>query len=138
VEEETKRRVFWGLFIMDRYLSSGKYRPQMIKVEDIRIQLPSSERSYMFKERVRTALLSDSLMEMDARQDTHSRHTSSPHRSSNGAGTSASANNSAHFQEDERLGKWEIGLDEGIISRYIRAIDLYGKIIRWSCSGGRR
>jgi hypothetical protein len=140
VEEETKRRIFWGLFIMDRYLSSGKYRPQMVKVEDIRVQLPSSERSYMFKERVRTNLLSDSVIEMDTPQDdyNHRRHTSSPHRGSNGPGNSAAGSSNAQIEEEERLGKWEVGSNEGIISRYIRAIDLYGRIIRWSCSGGRR
>jgi hypothetical protein len=136
VEEETKRRVFWGLFVMDRYLSSGKYRPQMVKVEDIRIQLPSSERSFMFKERVRTSMLSDSLLEMDTHQDAHGRRPDSPQHNASGARTSNTTN--VQIEDLDRFGRWETGLDEGIVSRYIRAIDLYGKIIRWSCRGGRR
>lgn len=138
VEDETKRRMFWGLFILDRYQSSGKFRPQMIKVDDIRIQLPCSERSFMFKERVRTNLLTGSLVDMDTRQDLHHQYTASPQRNSNGVGKPSTSTSNAKAEEDERLGRWEIGTEEGVISRYIRAIDLYGKIIRWSCSGGRR
>ncbi|KIV98897.1 uncharacterized protein PV09_09343 [Verruconis gallopava] len=137
VDEETKRRVFWGLFIMDRYLSCGKFRPQMLKAEDMRIQLPSSERSYMFKERVRTGLLSDSAMEIDNRQETHTGQTSSPHRGPNG-NFASSAHGNTHRADDERLGRWETGAEEGLVSRHVRAVELYGKIVLWACGGGRR
>ena len=56
--EEIKRRTFWACFIMDRYLSNGKYRPAMISVEDIRVQLPSSENAFIFGERACTGLIS--------------------------------------------------------------------------------
>ncbi|KAL9097063.1 MAG: hypothetical protein Q9165_001027 [Trypethelium subeluteriae] len=53
VEQEIRRRTFWSCFIMDRYLSSGKYRPQMLSVKDLRIQLPSSEKAFLFGEKAR-------------------------------------------------------------------------------------
>lgn len=138
VEDETKRRIFWGLFVMDRYLSSGKYRPQMLRSEEIRIQLPSSERSYMFKERVRTSMLSNPSIELDPRQSANKRYTSSPHRSSNDGPIAAPGRPASQVEEEAHLGRWEVGADESTVSRYIKAIDLYGDIICWSCSGGRR
>jgi hypothetical protein len=133
MEGETKRRIFWGLFVMDRYLSSGKFRPQMLRNEDIRLQLPSSERSFLFKEKVRTSMLSGPLPNRSPRQNNS---PTSRNRSESSISTSGQSNRQT--EEENRPGRWEIGPDEGIVSRYIRAIDLYGSIIHWSCSGGRR
>lgn len=138
IEEEIKRRIFWGLFIMDRYLSGGKYRPQMLHLSDIHLQLPSSERSFLFGDRVRTELLVDGSEDPHTRVPDHSRNPSLMQGSSNGDSASTPRNSSSHHEDDERLGKWETGSDEGIVSRYIKAIDLYGRIIQWSCGGGRR
>ena len=113
VEDETKRRTFWSLFILDRYLSSGKYRPQALHAAEVRIQLPSSERSYLFKERVRTSTLCESTSEEERRARLQS-------------------------QDDMNSVRWETGAYESVQSRYIRAIELYAEIMRWSCSGGRR
>ena len=143
IDEETKRRIFWSCFITDRYLSSGKYRPQLFQVKDIRVQLPSSERSFLFGEKVRTALLSDDQEDVDIRSGVlHSRRASSMHGSSNGDAASTPrqnhAGNEALMDEDGHSGRYESGASEGIVSRYIKAIELYGRIIHWSCGGGRR
>lgn len=144
VEQETRRRTFWSCYILDRYMSSGKYRPQMLNVRDVRLQLPSSERSFLFGERVRTALLSeepeDSLDHKTVAG--HNRRPSSMHGGSNGDSVSTPRHNHAYSDvqgsEDEQYGRWELGSSEGIVSRYIKATDLYGSVVRWSCGGGRR
>jgi len=144
VEQETRRRTFWSCYIMDRYMSSGKYRPQMLNVRDVRLQLPSSERSFLFGERVRTAILSEEPDDFaDPKPSSgHSRRASSMHGGSNGDSASTPRHNHAHSDaqgdEDEQHGRWELGASEGIVSRYIKAIDLYGSVVRWSCGGGRR
>ncbi|EMC91656.1 hypothetical protein BAUCODRAFT_300390 [Baudoinia panamericana UAMH 10762] len=115
VQQEVRRRTFWSCFIMDRYLSSGKYRPQMLHAQELRIQLPASERSFMFAEKVRTLMLGEE----------ESRATSG--KLSNGA---------LHDGDDrDRL---EAGADEGLVSRYVRILEVYGRVMRWSCAGGRR
>jgi hypothetical protein len=144
VEQETRRRTFWSCYIMDRYMSSGKYRPQMLNVRDVRLQLPSSERSFLFGERVRTAILSADPDEYaDPKPSSeHSRRASSMHGGSNGDSASTPRHNHVHSDaqgdEEEQHGRWELGASEGIVSRYIKAIDLYGSVVRWACGGGRR
>ena len=148
VDEEVRRRTFWSCFIMDRYLSSGKYRPQMIAVKDLRVQLPSSEKAFLFGERVRTSLL-----DQDAgaaagvmQQQNHGRSGTLDERESGNAETNyrhrsredGSPYHSSHAVEDQDQGKWELGADEGILSRVVRLVDIWGKIAKWSCAGGRR
>ena len=132
VEHETKRRTFWGLFVLDRYLSSGKYRPQMFQIDDIEIQLPSSERSFLFNERVRTNTLSRGLSQHGTRKGSGSHQVSLPPIDD------GSSRQKSSTEDDGQPARWEVGPNEGVLSRYIKAIDLYGEIIRWSCSGGRR
>jgi hypothetical protein len=142
IEQETRRRIFWGCFNMDRYLASGKFRPQMLSAKDIRIQLPSSERAFLFGERVRTALLSEDDEQLGLRaQEIHHPHDSSTHGSLNGEGSSPGSwqvKNDSRDNGDQIHGSWEKGNSEGIVSRYIKALELYGHVIKWSCSGGRR
>lgn len=123
VDEEVRRRTFWSCFIMDRYLSSGKYRPQMIAVRDLRVQLPGSEKAFLFGERVRTCLL-----DQDGGAGAHRyrlKQDGSPCQSGSAV-------------EDQDQGKWELGADEGILSRVVKLVDIWGKIAKWSCAGGRR
>jgi hypothetical protein len=39
---------------------------------------------------------------------------------------------------DEDKGRLETGEHEGLISRYIKILQIYGKVVKWSCAGGRR
>lgn len=48
IEKECRRRTFWSCFIMDRMLSSGKFRPTMIDVKTLRVRLPCSDDQFMF------------------------------------------------------------------------------------------
>ena len=147
IDQEMRRRTFWSCFILDRYLSSGKYRPQMLNVQDLRIQLPSSERAFLFGESVRTLLLGEESREVRGRAEvqsqrkasmqvceasgTHSRNTSKERTAS-----IVSSHANANAMEETR--RWELGQDEGVVSRFIKAVEIYSKILKWSCKGGRR
>ena len=148
VDEEVRRRTFWSCFIMDRYLSSGKYRPQMIAVKDLKVQLPSSEKAFLFGERVRTSLLEqdDGAGAQVTHRENHSGN-GTLHRQEIGNAVvnhhhspkeDRSPGHSASAVEDQDQGKWELGADEGILSRVVKLVDIWGKIAKWSCAGGRR
>lgn len=147
IEQETRRRTFWSCFVMDRYLSSGKYRPQMLNIQDLRIQLPCSERAFLFGEKVKTLMLGEEIHDVAGRAHIqHQRKASVMLGSKSGSpngGTPVSSDRSPVTgtglgREDEEDGRWEVGSDEGILSRFIKVLDLYGRIVKWSCSGGRR
>lgn len=141
--QEIRRRTFWSCYIMDRYLSSGKYRPQMLHARELRIQLPASERSFLFAEKVRTLMLGEEDKAVtglgraevqNQRQQSVMLGTSStpePHMA-------PSPRSLAMQDTDEEKGRLEVGADEGLESRYIKILEIYGKVIKWSCSGGRR
>jgi hypothetical protein len=138
IEQEIRRRTFWSCFIMDRYLSSGKFRPQMFHIEDIRVQLPSSDRAFLFGEKVKTLLLGEETRGAMRRSDIQRRRETSVL-----LGTKSGRHVDLEGKEvttvsGESSGRWEVGQDEGGVSRFIKALDLHGIILKWSCSGGRR
>jgi len=138
VQQEVRRRTFWSCFIMDRYLSSGKYRPQMLHARELRIQLPASERSFLFAEKVRTLMLGEEEHQV-ARAEVQSHRQASvalangdtpePHPASSLNGT---------LGNEEDKGRLESGADEGLVSHYIKILEIYGRVVQWSCAGGRR
>lgn len=148
VAEEVRRRTFWSCFIMDRYLSSGKYRPQMIAVKDLRVQLPSSEKAFLFGERIRTTLLSQDSGDgtqmtqkeneggIDALDAQEAGSAKTDHR--HGPKEEGPSGQSSSVVEGQDQRKWELGADEGILSRVVKLVDIWGRIAKWSCAGGRR
>jgi hypothetical protein len=58
IAREINRRTMWSCFILDRYLSSGRARPQM-DVNSLSIQLPCSEEDFRFGTNVKTAFLKE-------------------------------------------------------------------------------
>lgn len=46
--QEAKRRTVWSVYMMDRCISSGRNRSSAIRVEDIKIPLPCSDRDFAF------------------------------------------------------------------------------------------
>ncbi len=56
VSREIKRRTMWSCFIIDRYLSSGRARPQM-DAETLHIQLPCSADDFRLGTNVKTEFL---------------------------------------------------------------------------------
>ncbi|KAK2784077.1 hypothetical protein FQN52_009347 [Onygenales sp. PD_12] len=149
IEQETKRRTFWSCFIMDRFLSSGKYRPRMIKVRDVEIQLPS-DNAFGFGERVRTSRLQDGDKRRSQSYDSRGiqipslRHSmgygEDPKPRFNGPSDLKQWSSANHRAENTENGidRWEVGAEECVLSRLIRVIRIWGTIAKWSCSGGRR
>ena len=148
VDQEVRRRTFWSCFIMDRYLSSGKYRPQMIAVKDLRVQLPSSDKAFLFGERVRTALLGQDSGAVAERVEGQGPGTVDVTRAKETGGTVTDRLHKpedhvrlglvSSAAEDQDKGKWEVGAEEGLLSRVVKIVDIWGRIAKWSCAGGRR
>ncbi|KAK0918988.1 hypothetical protein LTR91_020779 [Friedmanniomyces endolithicus] len=139
IQQEVRRRTFWSCYIMDRYLSSGKYRPQMLHANELRIQLPASERSFLFAEKVRTLMLGEEDHAVAGRAEVQSHRQASvmlgraitpDHRTA--------VPPREQRESDEEKGRLEVGSDEGLVSRYIKILEIYGRVVQWSCAGGRR
>jgi len=124
-DQEVRRRTFWSCFILDRCLSSGRFMPSSIHVQDIKIQLPSSERAFLFNERVRTPLLSDFMDE-----------SSGLERNRSAASTPAPLMSPRTRAAGDEL-TWESGSMEGLVSRYVKAAEAYNAVVQWACRGGR-
>lgn len=102
IEKEVRRRTVWSCFIMDRMLAAGKYRPTMMSVDKLRVQLPCSDDQFLFVRHVQTGYLCSDWLEDRSQLE------------------SASIN------------------DDGVLSRYIRLVDIFGRLSEWSYAGGRR
>jgi len=139
IQQEIRRRTFWSCYIMDRYLSSGKYRPQMLHAHDLRIQLPASEHSFLFAEKVQTLMLGEEDHRVAGRAQRQSHRQASVMLNASGphdADMTPSPRSVAMGESDEEKGRLETGADEGLVSRYIKILEIYGKVVQWSCSGG--
>ncbi|PWY82147.1 hypothetical protein BO70DRAFT_387247 [Aspergillus heteromorphus CBS 117.55] len=149
IAQETKRRTFWACFILDRCLSSGKYRPRMIRVKELGIQLPS-DNAFAFGERVRTSRLSEPLVRRPQSFGAQGVQIPSIRQSLGALGDERMPSNGApdtkawspvsrrkDSSEDE-VDRWEVGAEESVLSRVIRVIRIWGSIAKWSCAGGRR
>jgi len=141
MQQEIRRRTFWSCYIMDRYLSSGKYRPQMLHAKEMRIQLPASERSFLFAEKVRTLMLCEEEDGVAGRAEVQNLRRASVMLSGMDPPSShledSSTAASSHADVDDK-GRLEVGGEEGLISRYIKMLEIYGRVMKWSCAGGRR
>ena len=127
IEAEAQRRTLWSCYLLERCLSSGVFRPAALRNGDIKIQLPSSERSFLFGQRVRTALISDALTDF--------------HGVLNGEGGEArpggSVSSPSYENSADADAVWETGTQEGIVSRCIKASEVYNQVVKWACAGGR-
>lgn len=138
IEKEIKRRTFWSCFIMDRYLSFGKYRIQKLDIAKIRVQLPCSDHAFIFGHEVNTAILGED--EEAARQRFKEQREQKWAREKRAEenGNNMNSTYDYHMSDSGDRPKEEIGTNEGLLSRYIRAMELYGQVIQWACTGGRR
>ncbi|KAI1739563.1 fungal-specific transcription factor domain-containing protein [Xylaria scruposa] len=57
LQRETRRRIMFSCFVLDRMLACGKHRTPMIRGEDLDIQLPCSEDKFDLAMEVRTGRL---------------------------------------------------------------------------------
>ncbi|KAL4874105.1 hypothetical protein BDV12DRAFT_181954 [Aspergillus spectabilis] len=148
IAQETKRRTFWACFILDRCLSSGKYRPRMIRVKELDIQLPS-DNAFAFGERVRTSRLKDPVGRRPQSFGSQGVQIPSIRQSIGGFGDEKLIPNGSDNRPwspvsrrkdstEDDIDRWEIGAEESVLSRAIRVIRIWGSIAKWSCAGGRR
>ncbi|KAJ5195306.1 Transcription factor [Penicillium cinerascens] len=150
ISQETKRRTFWACFILDRCLSSGKYRPRMIRVKELGIQLPS-DNAFAFGERVRTARLYEPTGRRPQSFGSQGVQIPSIRQSLGGFGDeklppangtpdgkSWSPVSRRKDSSEDEVDRWEVGAEESVLSRVIRIIRIWGSIAKWSCAGGRR
>ncbi|KAJ5585479.1 uncharacterized protein N7459_005279 [Penicillium hispanicum] len=149
IAQETKRRTFWACFILDRCLSSGKYRPRMIRVKELEIQLPS-DNAFAFGERVRTARLNEPTVRRppsfgaqgmqipSIRQSLGFGDEKLPTTNGTPDGKAWSPISRRKDSSEDDVDRWEVGAEESVLSRVIRIIRVWGGIAKWSCAGGRR
>jgi hypothetical protein len=150
IAQETKRRTFWACFLLDRCLSSGKYRPRMIRVKELGIQLPS-DNAFAFGERVRTARLNEPTTRRPQSFGSQGVQIPSIRQSIGGFGDEKlqTANGTTDPKawspisrrkdsSEDDVDRWEVGAEESVLSRVIRIIRIWGSIAKWSCAGGRR
>ena len=145
IDEEMKRRTFWSCFIMDRYLSSEKFRPAMLAAGDVRLQLPCGERAWVFRERVCTGLLSGKCSgtgkNIKAKQRQYRKWKERAPAGSGDYSSSMEGVIGEGEKEDDDAADvppCEYGSSEGLLSRIVKMVDIWGKIAKWSCAGGRR
>jgi hypothetical protein len=123
IKQESRRRTFWSCFILDRYLSVGRRRPKILQVEHIRgnIQIPCSDKNFISGRSVKTRYFGESDTEYEmrrakVREDSLRRH--------GGA-------------KPEKI-EWEDREDDGVLGRYIFALDHFSDVTEWANAGGRR
>jgi len=121
IDREIQRRTFWSCYIMDRYVSCGSARPEMLSDAKMdAVQLPCSDSAFNHGRKVRTRRLGEDDITYEKRR--------SRVRCERGQTWDSSADDI----------EWEYGKDEGELSLYIQAVHHFGHVMKWSCAGGRR
>ncbi|KAF1996843.1 hypothetical protein P154DRAFT_304577 [Amniculicola lignicola CBS 123094] len=111
---ETRRRTFWSCFIFDRYLSSGRLRISSFQdFSELHVQLPCSDNAFIYGLNVKTSQL-PGFRERSPCQDGNS------------------------IRPKLVYDDTEVGDKEGDLSRFIRSMDIFWAVLKWSCRGGRR
>lgn len=74
-DRETRRRTMYSIFIMDKCLSAGAGRRQRIRSEELKVQLPCSDRNFRFGNDVKTGFLTDTGIKLIGPGSLDSSHT---------------------------------------------------------------
>jgi len=149
--DETRRRTFWSCFILERHLADGVERPAILpngeSAGEILVQLPASDRAFHFGDSVNTALIDDQdhvrqrlMLTRQARIDLALGRSDDPEiRPMRAAGEWGDLVKAAHRRdtvlEARNDVRWELGQEENPISRYIRLLSIYGRVVEFACSG---
>ena len=123
IRQESRRRTFWSCFILDRYLSVGRRRPKIIQVDDLRgnIQIPCSDKNFISGRAVRTRFFGETDAEYAERR----------------MKVNGEALQRIGGHKSERI-EWEDREDDGVLGRYIFALDHFSDVTKWANNGGRR
>ena len=125
---EIQRRTLWSCCLMDRYMSWGKNRPSMIRIQELKkVQLVCSDHAFMYGRKVRTRLLGEDNKEYEKRR-MESRDLARHY----GTDQLRQVNNQINDI------KWEVGDEEADLSWYIQIVEHFSEISNWSSAGGRR
>ena len=141
VDEEMRRRTFWSCLFLDQYLSGTESRPAMIRPETLRLQLPCGEKAWVFGSRTATRKLDGSASDMQdlmktkrmrykdwlkQRNQELENHTSGEMKTTGRVKNNIEVN--ATITEER-------GENESLLSGLVRAVELWGKVIRGLCAG---
>ncbi|KAF2735463.1 hypothetical protein EJ04DRAFT_194815 [Polyplosphaeria fusca] len=134
IDEESQRRTVWSGYIVDRYFGCRKHPPSMLNVQDMALQLPSSDEAFTFGQRKVTRMLNETDESFENRLEIALQQEIRVTRDD-------SNRDYDHDHEMDDLDSEdlsEIGSKEGILSRWIKAVTMLGAVTEWSCAGGRR
>ncbi len=123
---EIQRRTLWSCCLLDRYMSWGKDRPSMIRIDELKAQLVCSDAAFNFGRKVRTRLLGETDEEYKRRRAQKPRINKLP-----------SPHQPHQMKQHAHDIKWEVGHEEADLSWYIQIVEHFGKISKWSSQGGR-
>lgn len=122
IRQESQRRTFWSCFILDRILSVGKGRPRLIQVKHLSaLQIPCSDKNFISGRAVRTRLFGET-------DEAYAKRRKEVHEE-------ALRRNDRH--EPPRI-EWEDRRDDGMLGRWICALDHFADVNEWSNNVARR
>lgn len=117
VKEEIRRRTFWSCFIVDRYISSVDYKVRMVSPEDplVLVQLPCSEENFDFGLKTKARILRESDKDFRRRKEKY-----------------------MNDNPDDANIAWEDEDKQDPLVWFIKALDLFGDVMRYTCTVTRR
>ena len=141
VEEESRRRTAWSCFVMDRYLSNGSFRPGVLPANNLHVQLPCGEKAWAFGERVCTPFLSGQCSHNGERTFKKMRILRRAHEMHRGTqGGDQDEPETRGYQrafatrEDLKV-SCESDESEGLLSRFVKISEIWGKVARKTHAG---
>ncbi|KAF2680021.1 hypothetical protein K458DRAFT_110179 [Lentithecium fluviatile CBS 122367] len=117
IDAEIKRRTYWCCYILDSYVSSGERRRQKVRSDEIKIQLPCSQRAFDLGTNVKTMTLCEDADQFKLRQDRYSRQDK--------------ADNDMEIE-------WEGEKEQEALTWFIKALKVYRRVMHWVCNITRR
>ncbi|KAJ4353284.1 uncharacterized protein N0V89_005011 [Didymosphaeria variabile] len=129
--EETRRRTFWSCFIIDRYVSYGDYKPRSILMGDpsILVQLPCSEDRFDLGLKTKTRMLRESDEDFLSRRQKYSQHLEEYQHSLE--------KHNQGYPIDANV-EWEDEDAQSPLVWLIKALDVFGDVMRYTCTITRR
>lgn len=122
IDRESRRRTFWCCFSLERLLSSGLFRPTSLRTTQITVPLPISQPSFLFNRVVKTLLITDAFEQLQIIYPDEKKITSA---------------NITTRSDTDLNAIVESGPIEGVLTKYLKGLELFNAIIYWACAGGR-
>ncbi|KAF2120915.1 hypothetical protein BDV96DRAFT_280848 [Lophiotrema nucula] len=133
VDQEVRRRTLWSCFSLDKYVSNGEYRPSRLTADQFKTQLPGTDRIFLWGQNVRTKMLNEDTQKFNERFE---KMRELERSLSSGTRPDDRTAHKLPMKVPEPI--VEIDDAEGHLTHAIRALDHYGRINLWCCTGGRK